>query len=263
MEECEKNRLARAILIICPVARNAATAILWLAIVAISAPLGVATVSAQTAAGSITELTGTAHLQRAGATSIATLNMLVQAGDRLNTDASSSLTIVLTDASRLQLDESSSLVIDEHVLGPGGGRAVTKVSLFNGFVRSFVNLTAGGSTNFEVHTPNAVAAARGTDYLTGYMPGSTRIGFAGCNRFTDVAVYEGTVGLSQAATPNGVEVPITAGYETSVPCGLAPLAPGPLGLTGAFGGSGSAGNHVLAPAPIGAPPPSCPPCPGT
>ncbi len=262
------------------VTRDAAKALHLLAVVALLIALTAAHASAQTVAGSVTELTGTAYLQRGTARSGVTLNMLVQTGDRLNTDSNSFLTITLTDASKLQMGESSVLVIDEHVLGAGGGRARTQVSLFTGFVRSFVNLTAGGSPNFEVHTPNAVAAARGTDFATGYEEGSTRPGLTGCNRFTDVAVYDGVVGLSQPGVPNAPEVSITAGYETSVPCGLSPLSPGPLGFTGASttssgghaaggggaggGGGGGAGGGpigVTSPPTVGAPPPSCPPCP--
>jgi ferric-dicitrate binding protein FerR (iron transport regulator) len=247
-----------------PAARSRAA--LLFAIVLASVPLSAAIGRAQTVAGSIAELTGTAHVQRGGITSLVTLNLPVQIGDHLTTDADSSLAIVLTDASRLELGESSTLVLDQHLLGPGGGRASTKVSLFGGFVHSVVNLTAGGSPNFEVHTPNAVAAARGTDFNTGFQQGATRPGYAGCNRFTDVAVLEGTVGVSQPAVPAAGEVPITAGYETTIPCDEAPLAPGPLGLTGAIATSGRGGNGggigVLAPAPVGAPPPSCPVCPG-
>ncbi|HYL27479.1 MAG TPA: FecR family protein [Candidatus Nitrosotalea sp.] len=213
-------------------------------------------------------MTGTAHLTRGTATSNVNPNLLVQTGDRLNTDAGSGLTITLTDASKLQLGESSVLAIDQHVLGPNGGRESTRVSLFSGLVHSFVNLTATGAPNFEVHTPNAVAAARATDYATGYQEGNTREGYSGCNRFTDVAVYKGTVGIRQAATPNAPEVSVPEGYETTVPCGMSPLTPGPIGMTGASsisgaaagGGGGGAGIGALAPAPIGAPPPSCPVC---
>jgi ferric-dicitrate binding protein FerR (iron transport regulator) len=260
-----RTRFARLLDRSRPAARYSARAALLFAIAIASAPLTAAIGRAQTVAGSIAALTGTAHVQRGSATSLVTLNMPVQVGDRLNTDADSSIAIVLTDATRLELGESSALAIDQHLLNPGGGRASTKVSLFGGFVRSIVNLTAGGSPNFEVHTPNAVAAARGTDFDTGFAEGATRPGYAGCNRFSDVAVLEGTVGVSQAATPNVGEVTVTAGYETTIPCGLAPLAPGPLGLTGAAttsGHGGGGGIGVIAPVPVGAPPPSCPVCPG-
>ncbi len=221
---------------------------------------------AQTTAGSVSDLRGTAQLQRAGATSNVARGMPVQTGDRLSTDASSGLTVTLTDASKLQLGEASVLVIDEHVLGSTGGRVSTKVSLFSGLVHSFVNLTAAGSPNFEVHTPNAVAAARATEYATGYQEGIARQGFTGCNRFTDVAVYHGTVGMSQPGVPTVPEVLIPEGYETTVPCGMPPLTPGPIGMTGASslsgggGGGGGGAGGATAPAPIGAPPPSCPVC---
>lgn len=226
------------------------------------ATFAASTASAQVAAGSVTALTGTAQLQRGTSTSNAAVGMQVQIGDRLTTEANSSLTITLTDASKLELGESSALAIDEHVLGAGGSRVSTKVSLFSGLVHSFVNLTATGAPNFEVHTPNAVAAARATDYATGYEEGVERAGYGGCNRFTDIAVYHGTTGISQKATPNIPEVPVPEGYETTVPCSMPPLAPGPIGMTGASstGGVAAKAGGGGAPAPIGAPPPACPSC---
>lgn len=221
--------------------------------------LSAATVFAQSPAGTITALTGSAHLQRGAAISPASQGMAVQTGDRLTTDASSSLTVTLTDGSRLVMNESSALVIDEHVTGPGGARLRTRVNLFSGLVRSIVNLTAGGLPNFEVHTPNAVAAARATDYETAYREGETRPGFTGCNRFTDVAVMKGTVGIAQAANPTA-EVTVPEGYETSVPCGLAPLSPGPLGMTGASTSVGGTSARSAAVPAVAAPPPSCPVC---
>lgn len=236
---------------------------------------GVSVALAQTVAGSVTALTGSAQLLRAGTTSNVAQAMAVQVADRITTAPASHLTITLTDASKLDLGESSTLAIDEHVLGAGGGRVSTKLSLFSGFVRSLVNLTASGSPNFEVHTPNAVAAARGTDFATGYQEGLSRPGYSGCNRFTDVAVYKGLVGLTQTTTPSAIEQIIPEGYESSVPCGLPPLPPGPLGMTGASsvaaaaagghaggaGGAGAlgAGGVGISPPPVGAPPPICPP----
>jgi hypothetical protein len=50
----------------------------------------------------------------------------------------------------------------------------TKVTLLGGLVRSFVRVAAGGALNFEVHTPNAVAAARGTKFDVAYEKGQAR-----------------------------------------------------------------------------------------
>ena len=137
--------------------------------------------------------------------------------------------ITLTDGSQLELGESSNLVIDNHALAPAGGRAGTQVSLFGGVLRSVVNAT-GGAPNFEVHTPNAVAAVRGTRFDTIYNEGESRPTFGDCRKFTDVVVYEGVVSVRNPGAATGEEIP--AGYEVSVPCNLTPMLPGPIGMTG-------------------------------
>ena len=118
--------------------------------------------------------------------------------------------ITLTDGSQLELGESSNLVIDNHALAPTGGRAATQVSLFGGVLRSVVNAT-GGPPNFEVHTPNAVAAVRGTRFDTVYIEGESRPTFGDCRKFTDVVVYEGVVSVRNPGAATGEEIP--AGYE--------------------------------------------------
>ena len=137
--------------------------------------------------------------------------------------------ITLTDGSQLELGESSNLVIDNHALAPAGGRAGTQVSLFGGVLHSVVNAT-GGPPNFEVHTPNAVAAVRGTRFDTIYNEGDSRPTFGDCRKFTDVVVYEGVVSVRNPGAATGEEIP--AGYEVSVPCNLTPMLPGPIGMTG-------------------------------
>ena len=119
---------------------------------------------AQTPAGSVTSVTGDVHLVRAGTTTVATPGTALDVGDRLVTGPSSRVTITLTDNSKLELDESTSLVIDQQMVGANSRN--TKLSLFSGLVRSFVSYTSAPTPNFEVHTPNAVASARGTQYDT-------------------------------------------------------------------------------------------------
>ena len=95
---------------------------------------------AQTSAGSVTTLTGTVHVERAGTTVPATPGMALDVGDRIVTGANSRVTITLTDNSKLELDESTSLVIDQQMIGANSRN--TKLSLFTGVVRSFVSFTS-------------------------------------------------------------------------------------------------------------------------
>ena len=143
----------------------------------------------------------------------------------------------------MALAESTTLVFDQNVVA-GGVRQRTLVTLLGGGVSSLIHTALfGGASTYEVHTPNAVAAARGTDFDTSYFQGVVRPGYEGCQRYTDVLVRQGLVGLTNPANPT-VEVDVGAGYETTVPCLLPPLTAGPLGLTGAAAPGTSAGRSA-------------------
>jgi len=123
--------------------------------------------SAQTV-GTVQTYAGNVKLERAGHPLPVTTNMAVMRGDRFTTGPGGRLIVLLNDHSTLDLYESGELVLNNQVLGPNG-QAVTRVSLLSGILRSIVHVTAGGPPpNFEVHTPNAIAAARGTDFDTSY-----------------------------------------------------------------------------------------------
>jgi len=125
-------------------------------------------------AGSITALNGNVAIERAGKSIPGIYGTTLQVSDQLTTDAKSRVTIGLSDGSQIELTESSTLVLTENTLNPDGSRASTKVTLLGGLVRSVVRATAGGTPNFEVHTPNAVAAARGTKFDVAYEKGQER-----------------------------------------------------------------------------------------
>ncbi len=119
---------------------------------------------AQNTVGTITQLQGVANIQRNGATMPATLNEPVMLHDKIVTNPDASLTIGLVDNSFLQLTASTTLTIDESVLVNGVG-APSKVGLLAGDLHSVINgAMRSSSTTFEVHTPDAVGAVRGTDF---------------------------------------------------------------------------------------------------
>ena len=226
--------------------------------------------AAQNAAGSVTALSGSASLQRAGSMSDVTVGMMVQTGDQIAVKEGGQVTITLNDSSILNAGSASTLIIDEQLLDAGGGRSSTKVRLLAGILRSVARHSVRGTLpNFEVHTPNAILAVRGTTFDTSYSQGQQRFGFGSCTEFTDEQTYKGTVGVKNAATPNGLEVSVPSGYETTVVCDAPPLDPGPLGMTGIPSGGGvltatEPGAEMGAPPPVGAapaPPPAPPPPP--
>jgi hypothetical protein len=220
--------------------------IVWLALVFVSVRLAVypATARAQQIVGTVTQLSGAVQLLRAGITSGVTVAMPVQLHDQITTGVASAVTVMLADnQSTVALAESTTLVFDENVVA-GGVRQRTIVRLLGGGLSSLIHTALyRGIPTFEVHTPNATASTRGTDFDTSYIQGVIRPGYEGCQRYTDVRVREGVVGLTNPAAPT-VEVDVPAGYETTVPCLLPPLNAGPLGITGAVAPGTAAGRSA-------------------
>jgi len=182
--------------------------------------------ASQVIAGTIKELRGATEVQRNGRSIAATPAMPILVGDKLETARQSSVTIELIDGSQLILSEASSVILD---------RAITRVAdstieLFKGKLRSVVNIVAGKLPEFEVHTPNAVASVRGTDFATEYIDGKPCPGFPQCLRYSDIGVYKGIVEVRNPTSSKPISVRVGAGYETTVPCELPPANPAPLGI---------------------------------
>ncbi len=191
--------------------------------------LGAGPVPAQAPVGSITELVGTARLWRGKQLFDVVIKMAVIVRDKLQTMPKSHLTVTLNGGSQLVLAESSTMVIDEDVTD--GGRADSRISLLLGHLRAKVYLTASPASSFEVHTPNAVVGVRGTEFETAYIEGKPCPGFPTCLRYTEVGVYKGVVEVSNPTNPSAPPVRVTQGYETTVPCELAPSSAAPLGMS--------------------------------
>jgi len=193
----------------------------WLVFVAVAG-----NAAAQVGAGTIKELRGIAKVQRNGRAITATPAMTLVAGDKLETSRQSSVTIELIDGSQLILSDASSILIDRTMTSATD----SKIDLFKGRLRSVVNVIAGKLPGFEVHTPNAVASARGTDFDTQYIKGKPCPGFPQCLRYTDIGVHKGTVEVRNPTSLKPNSVLVAAGYETTVPCELPPAPPAPLGI---------------------------------
>lgn len=123
-------------------------------------------------AGTVTDLKGAAEVQRGGgAWQGLSVNAPVSVGDHLRTGAASSLTLTLTDESRLVLDPESDLTIDEQVL-PQTGPSKSSFNLAVGKADAAVTTDrykTPGSL-FEVKTRTAVAGVRGSEWFSQYDP---------------------------------------------------------------------------------------------
>jgi FecR protein len=188
---------------------------------------------AQTVAGSITAISGSATIARSGKTIPAVYGIKVDVGDHITTAAGSNLTVTLTDGSQLELTDSSDLTIDQNTLNASGARASTKLTLLNGLVRTLVQSTPGTPPNFEVHTPNAVASARGTFYDTDHETNVQDKNYPHCTEFTHVSVYKGLVVVWNPGNSSAPPVEVKDGQKVTVPCGGAPIFYGavPAGLS--------------------------------
>jgi ferric-dicitrate binding protein FerR (iron transport regulator) len=185
--------------------------------------LGAHRAAAQAAAGSLSAVSGTVTITRGTATIPGAYGTAVQVGDRITTGAGSSATITLSDGTQMELTDSANLTITQDLVSSTGARQSTQVTLLAGLVRSLVRFTPGTPPNYEVHTPNAVAAARGTSYDCQYTKGVANSKFPGCLEFTYVSVFDGTVGVSNPTNPTSPEVQVKPGQKVTVPCGSGPV----------------------------------------
>ena len=197
-----------------------------IAMLAVAMLAMVSTAGAQSAVGTITQIQGVANIQRGAQNIVVTPNIPVILHDKLVTQPGASLTVGLVDNSSLQLGENATLTIDESVLVNGVG-APSKVGLLGGRLHSLiVGAMRGSTTTFEVHTPNAIGAVRGTEFTTFYgeqssLPQSdqTKEKYKDCRQFTDVDVQDGTVNVINPLNPAAGSEDVHAGHHTTVACG--------------------------------------------
>ena len=230
-----------------------------LAIVAILAVVPAA--HAQNTIGTITQLTGAANIERGGTTIAAAPNTPVMLHDKIVTQPGASLTITMVDNSEMDLGASTTLTIDESFLANGVG-APSKVSLPTGTMHFLVQgAMKGPTTTFEVHTPNAVGAVRGTEAKIDSSQ-APRKDNDDCFQYTDVDVVDGTVNVKIIAS--GESQDVHAGKHVTVRCGgwlwagnpiVGPVVGTALGIgivgggivggiagAGGFGGGGGGGS---------------------
>jgi len=209
--------------------------------------------------GQIASLYGNSQLRRGSQLESVSPAMPIFLNDVVTTEAASTLAINLNGGSEIELGESSTIVLDEHALPPNQSAFRTRIGLLRGRVHSIVP-RALVAADFEVHTPNAVTAVRGTDFVVTFSEGTRRFGYPGCSTFTDVTVLSGTVSVANTTNPTAL-VNIPEGFSTTIACDQAPLPPGPSGLEGMESGTIKGPGAATAPPPPAAAPAPAPPAP--
>ena len=150
----------------------------------------------------VTRADGSQHAAKAGET--------VRAGARVLTGDGASATLVFDDGSRVMLRQGSELrVLRSDKRTVDGGFLVT-LELVRGGLENMVTPRPRNNNRFEIRSPAAVAAVRGTSFRVNADPGTT---------WTEV--LEGAVDVSNTA--GGVLA--QAGFGTVARTGQAPDAP--------------------------------------
>jgi hypothetical protein len=185
-------------------------------------------VFAQTAIGEVENVTGSVQIERAGQMLDVVPSMPIQVHDKFATSAKGKLTVHFHDGSKLVLSESGAFSIDEYTI-TSDSRVVANIALWANHLRAIVNVGRGGVPNFEVHTPNAVAAVRGTEFETAYIANRPCPEDRSCMRYTTVEVFTGSVTVANSSDRTQ-SVQVNDGYETTVACEAPATAPAPLGM---------------------------------
>ena len=179
------------------------------ALILLSAVSGIC---AEEKVGTVVALRGTASIERDRAGIKAQVNTPILLRDTVATAPASKVKLLFIDDSVLTLAENSRMVVKEFVAAKeGGGRSI--FNLLDGKMRSVV-----GKQKFEVHTPTAVAAARGTVILY-------EVGFSDGRQFTRIICVEGEVEVRGVVADVGQSVTLKAGMEIVIVEGMPFPAP--------------------------------------
>lgn len=168
--------------------------------------------------GSVVALKGNALIERDARAIEAKLKDGIQLKDTVETRESSRAKMLFIDDSVLTMGEKSKVVIKEFIYSKDQkGRSI--FNLIDGKMRSVV-----GKSEFEVHTPTAVAAARGTvfDCETGMLSGKP---------FTTCTSYEGLVDIRSIDPTITGRVTLRPGMTVTVISGQPLAAPTPAPTT--------------------------------
>ena len=165
-------------------------------------------------AAKIISITGSAEIQRARSSTSeqAKVGSLMQLGDQLSTADDSSVAIEFADKSVLSLHENS-LVHFDHLSAHGvTGMVDSRLNLLKGRMDTKVTPAVGPGSRFEIETPSAISAVRGTVYRALVMDNGDK---------SNIEVLHGKVAVSGA----NKQLLVNKGYGTQVATGQPPLPP--------------------------------------
>lgn len=167
------------------------------------------------ASAQVLSVVGTASLIRATDQTPVPLagGEVVHLGDRLRTGAGTSVAVKLADASEITLHENSVMLFDHLSAYGDTGMVDTRLRLNRGRSDARVKPATGPGSRFEIQTPSAISAVRGTRYRTSVAERDTTA--------SGIEVLEGAVLVKGSARGRLVR----AGFGTRVGTGESPSRP--------------------------------------
>lgn len=136
-------------------------------------------------------------------------------GDEVRTEADSSVSLQLADGSRLVIQSGSRVVMDTLRSFGKTGMIDTRLRLQRGRVESRSHPSKDGQSRFEIITPAAVTAVRGTEF---------RVGLDTARPISLTEVLEGLVAVSG----EGASYEVSGGYGIVAEAGVPLQPPQPL-----------------------------------
>ena len=158
-------------------------------------------------------LAGSVSLLRAsGERGDAREGMQLFLGDGVRTDAQGSVAVLFADGSRLTVYPDSEVRFNHLSAYGETGMVDSQMNLLRGRIDTRVTPSAGPGSRFEIQTPSAISAVRGTEY---------RAAVVGDARASNIEVTAGTVDVGGASAREAVG----GGFGTRVEPGGEPLPP--------------------------------------
>ncbi|HEY6298484.1 MAG TPA: FecR domain-containing protein [Candidatus Binatus sp.] len=127
------------------------------ALLVVAAMLGLlasSAVRADDSVGSVTQVSGSAQIQRGGATLPAQQGTPVKIHDTVTTQPDGSMTLGFGDGSSIALSSNTSIAI-ENTVAVNGQMVPSRVTLISGDIHAIVPDKAGQPHSIEVNTPNS------------------------------------------------------------------------------------------------------------
>jgi len=160
----------------------------------------------------VSEWKGAVHVQLPGiSVSAPVRGQVLPAGTVLDIGEGRLVLVLRTDESEILVQPHTRLVVTEPA--PGNWNAV---EILLGRIRAYIRKRTGGAPPFQMGTPSAVIAVRGTRF-------DIEVNGRGVS---EVDVFDGLVEVASATVP-GASVLVSPGFSTRVGMGTAPEPPVP------------------------------------